>query len=228
VAQVTPVDWLLSDRERRTDEGMNTNIDTLFTPSPSAGRTFHLSQRSWVRHEPGWAASADRLYESLVGELAWRRESLQLYGREVLQPRLTAVCGRSMSPASRYRAPNPAAPWTATAEVVLDAVADDVPGWVPNGLIANLYRDGQDSIAWHADDEPALGPNPVVVSVSLGATRTCRFRRRGGGPTVAALDLADGDLVVMGGHTQAEFEHAINKTRRVDGPRLSLTFRRYS
>ena len=68
---------------------------------------------------------------------------------------------------------------------------------------------------------------PSSVSMSFGVTRVFRFRRAGGGPTVAAIDLADGDLVVMGGHTQAEFQHAINRSVRVDGARISLTFRRY-
>jgi alkylated DNA repair dioxygenase AlkB len=139
---------------------------------------------------------------------------------------LTAVCGLSMDPASRYLRPAPERPWTPAAAAVRDLVAAELPGWGPTGLIGNGYRTGDDSISWHGDDEPALGTDPVVVSVSLGAPRAFRLRPRGGGPSTV-VELGHGDLLVMGGRTQTEFVHAITKTERVVGPRVSLTFRRY-
>lgn len=191
-----------------------------------AGRHVQLSPRSWVAHAPGWLPEPDQALQHLLAELPWTQQVLHLYGRTVAQPRLTAVCGRSMDPASRYRRPNPEAPWTPTAWAVREAVCGAVPSWEPNGLIANRYRDGADSISWHADDEPALGPQPIVVSVSLGAGRTFRLRPRGGGPTTL-VQLGHGDLLVMGGDTQREFLHAINKSGRTTGTRVSLTYRRY-
>jgi alkylated DNA repair dioxygenase AlkB len=192
----------------------------------TASHRLELSPLSWVEHVPGWLPGADRVLERLLCELPWGQQVLHLYGRKVAQPRLTALCGRSMDPASRYRRPNREMPWTPTAAMVRDAVARSVPDWEPNGLIANRYRDGADSISWHADDEPALGSRPLVVSVSLGARRTFRLRPRDGGPTTL-LELEHGDLLVMRGETQREFVHAINKSARPTGPRLSLTYRRY-
>src|SRR5690349_10985212 len=121
-----------------------------------------LSPYSWVRHVPRWLGDTSGLLDQLTAELAWTQETLKMFGKEVYQPRLTAVCGRSMSPASRYRLPNPDRPWTPLTRAVLHAVNSEVPDLVGNGLIANLYRDGNDSISWHADDEPALGQDPVV------------------------------------------------------------------
>lgn len=191
-----------------------------------------LSARSWLVHRLGWWPSPDVTMQQLLDELPLRQEHITMYGKTVPQPRLTSVAGRSMDPASRYRRPNPDAPWTPTARAVRDAVVEGVrtvtDGWEPNGLIANYYRTGAtDSIGWHADDEPALGADPVVVSVSFGANRRMRFKRPGPGPTLMTLDLSAGDLLVMGGATQSEFQHAINRQANA-GSRLSLTFRRYS
>lgn len=132
-----------------------------------------------------------------------------------------------MSPASRYRQANPDAPWTPTAARILDRLKDELPTWHPNGMIANWYRTGADSISRHADDEPALGPAPMVVSVSLGATRNFDLHLANGGPRAARFQLGHGDLLVMGPHVQAEFVHSIAKVQAVTGPRISLTFRQY-
>ena len=193
---------------------------------PSNPQHLQLTEHSWLRHVPAWAHDADVALSSLTEELAWKVEYLNLYGRVVPQPRLTAVCGRSMDPATRYRRPNPVQPWSPVAGALRSLVAAEVPGWEPNGLIANRYRDGADSISWHADDEPALGPSPVVASVSFGARRGFRLKPRSGGPAIT-VDLSHGDLLIMGGATQQEYVHAIAKSKRVNGPRVSLTFRRY-
>lgn len=185
-----------------------------------------LSSRSWIRHVRDWADPTGDDLAALQSELDWQQEYIHLYGRTVPQPRLTAVCGRSMNPASRYRRPNPTQPWTPTTEAVLRRVTAEVPDWHPNGLIANLYRDGSDSISFHADNEPTLGDQPTVASVSYGASRRFQLKPKAGG-AVHVLDLNHGDLLIMGGATQAEYLHAITKTKRVSDLRLSLTFRRY-
>ena len=185
-----------------------------------------LSDNSWVEHHRAWVPSPDQALRRVTGELAWEQVRLNMYGKVVAQPRLTAVCGKSMSPASRYRRPNPDTPWTATTERIRQLVASALPDWEPNGLLANWYRDGSDSISWHADDEPALGHRPTVVSISLGATRTFVLRPRATGPRTP-IELGHGDLLIMGGHTQREYLHSIAKVGRPTDSRVSLTFRHY-
>lgn len=185
-----------------------------------------LSQTSWLEHTPGWLSDADATMTALRHELSWTQEHLWMFGKQVPQPRLTAVCGKSMDPASRYRTAKADTPWPPTAKRVLDRITSEMPGWTPNGLIANWYRNGSDSIGWHSDAEPALGPSPIVVSVSLGGTRDFLLRPKPGGPRTV-VKLAHSDLLVMAGDTQLEFQHSIAKTTRHMTPRLSLTFRRY-
>jgi alkylated DNA repair dioxygenase AlkB len=93
-------------------------------------------------------------------------------------------------------------------------------------VLLNLYRDGRNSMGWHADDEPELGPEPAIASLSLGATRRFRLRPRPGlvHPPFS-LELASGSLLLMRGATQRHWQHALPKTTRSLGPRLNLTFR---
>ena len=194
---------------------------------PSPPVTTHLSPTSWVTHHRRWLPDPDRALAELPRELAWRQEQLTMFGRSVDQPRLTAVCGKSMVPSTGYRRANPEAPWTPTTGHIRDLLATELPTWHPNGLIANWYRDGADSIGFHADDEDALGREPLVVSVSLGATRNLDLRPPGGGRRVARFALGHGDLFVMGPGVQREFVHGITKVAGVTDPRISLTFRHY-
>ena len=95
-----------------------------------------------------------------------------------------------------------------------------------NSVLANLYRDGQDSMGWHADKEPELGANPLIVSLSLGGTRRFLLRHKRKGVPGVDLDLEDGSLLWMSGTTQHFWRHAVPKTKRPVAPRINLTFRR--
>lgn len=101
---------------------------------------------------------------------------------------------------------------------------EDTAGARFNSCLANYYRDGQDSVSWHADDEPELGPTPVIASVSLGDTRRFQVKSRATGE-IWNLDLAHGDLLVMRGESQRDYLHGVPKSRRPIGARLNLTFR---
>jgi alkylated DNA repair dioxygenase AlkB len=92
-------------------------------------------------------------------------------------------------------------------------------------VLLNLYRDGRDGMGWHADDEPELGPQPAIASLSLGATRRFRLRHRRRRDTGVTLDLAHGSLLLMAGATQRHYVHAVPKTARPVGERINLTFR---
>ncbi len=121
---------------------------------------------------------------------------------------------------------NPPAPWHPLVRAIRDR-AEGLAGGPFNGVLLNLYRDGADSMGWHADDERELGPAPVIASVSLGAVRRMRFKPKKGrvGETLS-LDLPGGSVLVMRGGTQADWLHEIPRTKRPTSPRVNLTFRR--
>jgi alkylated DNA repair dioxygenase AlkB len=94
-----------------------------------------------------------------------------------------------------------------------------------NSVLANLYRDGRDSMGWHSDDEPELGSQPAIGSLSLGATRRFVLKHRNDPSRKLVLELPHGSLLVMRGATQANYRHALPRTSRPVGPRINLTFR---
>ena len=185
---------------------------------------YDLSTNSWVRLFPAWlpAPTADELMTSLLTELTFEQREVVLFGKRIPQPRLIAWCG---SPAYRYSgltlSPAPIPPCL---EHVVSRVSQQV-GVPFNHILANLYRDGSDSMGLHADDERELGCAPVVSCLSLGACRSFVVRARKGNRTLK-LALAAGSLLIMGGDCQHEFVHGIPKTKGPVGQRLSLTFRR--
>jgi alkylated DNA repair dioxygenase AlkB len=169
-------------------------------------------------------ARADELLDLLEHEIAWRHDSITVYGRTSPIPRLNAWYG---DPGCSYRYSNISLdplPWTPTLATVRDDVAS-VGEAAFNSVLANLYRDGSDGVAWHADDEPALGDEPVIASVSFGATRTLQLRRRDDPNVRHTIALAHGDLIVMRGPTQRNWLHQIPKTAKPVARRLNLTFR---
>lgn len=162
-----------------------------------------------------------QLLERLIADTAWRAETVTVFGRRHLQPRLTAWHGDK---AYRYSgltlAPQP---WTPLLADVRDAVGR-AAGTAFNSVLLNYYRNERDSMGMHADDEPELGPQPVIASLSLGEVRTFTLRHRHSGK-VLRLPLESGSLLVMAGDLQAHWLHGVAKSSRQLGPRLNLTFR---
>lgn len=204
------------------------------SPSPSPA-PLELEPGCWLRHEPGWLAApdADDLLTELRAELDWEQRAIVLFGREIMQPRLIAWAGdlpyRYSGKTLPPRPPPPALERTM-------ARVNEAVGEAFNHVLVNRYRDGRDSMGMHSDDEPELGPDPVVASLSLGAPRRFVFAskpaRRGaargstGGRHAIVLD--HGALLVMGGRFQHDYRHGVPKTTadREDDERISLTFRR--
>lgn len=171
------------------------------------------------------APEADAAFAALLAETPWRQERIVVYGRAIVQPRLTAWYG---DPGARYAysglALEPVA-WTPLL-AELKAQVEAAAGARFDSLLMNLYRDGRDSVSWHSDAEPELGRNPVIASLSFGATR--RFQLRSRPPLPPArheLALGHGDLLVMRGATQHQWAHQVPRTARPVGPRINLTFR---
>lgn len=175
--------------------------------------------------------SLDELREAI----AWEQRTFRMYGREIDQPRLTSWMGSGAYTYSGQRhepAPLP--------RVVADLklMIDNLCGTRFNNVLANLYRAGGDSVAWHADDEPELGKRPTIASLSFGAARTFAIRtatrKLAKNHTLPEallpaqrwdVVLEHGDLLIMSGRSQELYEHSIPKTSKLVGPRINLTFR---
>jgi len=168
---------------------------------------------------------ADGYFARLRREIDWRQEEIVLFGTQRRVPRLVAWHG---DPGAVYRysgVDHDPRPWTTTLLEIRERV-ESLSGHRFNSVLLNLYRDNRDGMGWHADDEPELGADPVIASVSLGATRRFRMRHRRRRDQLVAIDLEHGSLLLMRGPTQHHWLHAVPKTTRPAGERINLTFRR--
>lgn len=179
-----------------------------------------------VEFRPGFldGPEADRLMDTLRREVPWEQRQAIVYGERHAIPRLERWYGDADADYGYSGQRLERTDWYPALEALRDRLSDEV-GERFNGVLANLYRSGDDRVGWHADDEEELGPAPVIASISLGDTRRFRIRHRDTG-TVAAVDLDHGSLLVMGGLTQQRCEHEIPRTSRPVGERINLTFRR--
>lgn len=164
------------------------------------------------------------LMSVLLRELPWAQRPIRIMGREVLQPRLSAWIGDPGAAYTYSGVLNEPQPWPA-ALLELRARVSAEAGAPFNSVLCNLYRDGNDSMGFHADAERELGPEPVIASLSLGATRRFQLRHRRNTADRLDLDLADGSLLMMRGTLQQHYRHAVPKQRAVTAPRINLTFR---
>jgi alkylated DNA repair dioxygenase AlkB len=185
-----------------------------------------LASGAWLDHEPGWLSSgeADLTLSALRNELGWEQREIVIFGRRILQPRLIAWAGdlgyRYSGQTLEPRA------FTPTLRELLPRVSAR-SGTAFNHVLANRYRSGDDSMGLHADDEPELGPDPIVAIVSLGATRRLLIRpRRKQDRSRHDRELGHGALLVMGGTCQRHYVHGLPRQAGVEGERISLTFRR--
>lgn len=159
--------------------------------------------------------------QRLLAETAWKAETIFLFGREVAQPRLSAWYGEARYTYSgRTFEPLPFTPLQLKIKRAVEAAS----GCRFNSLLLNYYRNEQDSMGFHSDDEPELGPQPAIASVSFGDTRTFILKHKKQAKTVK-LDLTDGSFLLMAGKLQHCWRHGINKERKPHGARINLTFR---
>jgi alkylated DNA repair dioxygenase AlkB len=166
---------------------------------------------------------ADGFLARLREELAWREEHILIAGRPIRVPRLVCWYGAA---GARYRysgVMHEPLPWTDTLSV-LKARVEQACGRRFNSVLGNLYRDGDDSLGWHADKERELGPEPYIASLSFGAERRFELRHNKTRETLA-LPLSHGSLLLMGGSLQRHWRHRVPKMPGVRLPRINLTFR---
>ena len=160
---------------------------------------------------------------ALTDTLAWEKLTVEVFNRRVPQPRLTCWYGDAGKNYSYSGVSLIALPWTPLL-VDIRKTCEEVSGAQFNSVLANLYRSGADSISWHSDNEPELGPQPTIASVTFGATRRFDMRHRET-KEVVHINLRSGSILVMSGLTQARWQHQIAKTKKPIGPRINLTFR---
>ncbi|MBT2116261.1 alpha-ketoglutarate-dependent dioxygenase AlkB [Dyella sp. LX-66] len=182
-----------------------------------------------LRLLPHWLAQdeADGLLEELRGSIAWEVHRIRMFGREVDSPRLSCWIGDPDATYVYSRTRFEPHPWT-EAMASLRWRVQQACGARFNSVLANLYRDGRDAMGWHSDDEPELGPHPVIASVSLGAERRFCLRPRakdGDKRDVRGLELPHGSLLCMSGETQRNYQHSLPRTSAAIGARINLTFR---
>lgn len=175
-----------------------------------------LSDGAWVDLRRGWLTGSDELFTRLVATVPWRAERRTMYDRVVDVPRLVRFYGASTA------LPEPLLV-TAKTRLCEHYAAELGEPFTTAGLC--FYRDGADGVAWHGDRIGRSKTEDTMVAIlSLGADRPLLLRPRGGGPT-RRYPLGHGDLIVMGGSCQRTWEHAIPKSARPTGPRISVQFR---
>ncbi|MFZ6749582.1 alpha-ketoglutarate-dependent dioxygenase AlkB family protein [Undibacterium sp. Ren11W] len=191
------------------------NLESIVLPDAELGFAQHF-------YAP---AMADDLFGQLLQQTAWQHESILVWGKSHLQPRLTAWYA---DPGTRYSYSGitlQAKLWTPTLLDIKHAITR-ATGHEYNSVLLNLYRDQQDSMGWHSDDEPELGRNPVIASLSLGATRGFKLKHKTlKSQKTLTLDLINGSLLLMAGAMQHHWQHAVAKQSQAIGPRINLTFR---
>jgi alkylated DNA repair dioxygenase AlkB len=194
------------DADRERTGGMNVAVDETF----AAADRIQLDDTSWVDHVQGWLAGDGELMEALMKQASWEQRSRWMYTRTVQEPRLTAeypVIADAPQPVLRY----------------LTEVLSAHYGQPYARLWMNWYRDNHDGTGWHADRPANRLDEAVIAVLSLGATRRFLIRPQGGGPSTTIVTHG-GDLVVMGGRCQKDYQHAVPKQKQHAGARLSLNF----
>lgn len=177
---------------------------------------------------PQWLSmdEADALLAELQATVPWEIHRIRIHGREVDSPRLSCWIGDADATYIYSRTRFEPRPWTPVLAGLRAKVAQACDARF-NSVLANGYRSGQDSMGWHSDDEPELGAQPVIASLSLGAVRRFRLKPRHGGTSrdTQAIELGHGSLLRMAGDTQRLYVHDLPKTSAEVGARINLTFR---
>lgn len=185
---------------------------------PGAGLSFaglvrhRLDERSWLDEVPGWAPDHGALFEHLLRDAPWRQRERRMYDRTVLEPRMVAGWSGASLADLPPRVEEMRAVLSGRYRVEFDSVH------------VNLYRDGRDGVAWHGDTNRKTLTDPLVCTVSLGERRRFLLRPGTSGPPARSFTPGGGDLLVMGGACQHEWQHTVPKTARA-GARMSVTLR---
>lgn len=167
---------------------------------------------------------ADDLFNTLITGTPWQQDSIMVYGKRHLQPRLTALYGNQAKSYSYSGITMQPHLWTPTLQKLRSQV-EKISETHFSTVLLNYYRNGKDSNGWHADNEKELGINPIIASLSLGSERNFQLKHNNNPELKLNITLENGSLLLMKGSTQHFWKHQIPKTAKPVNPRINLTFR---
>ncbi|WP_136480531.1 alpha-ketoglutarate-dependent dioxygenase AlkB family protein [Cognatitamlana onchidii] len=167
---------------------------------------------------------SDFYFSDLIKTIKWQHDSITVFGKSYLQPRLTAFFASNNKPYKYSNITMTPSPFK-NSLLEIKKTVEKKQRTEFTSCLANLYRDGQDSNGWHADNEKELGHTPLIASVSLGSERVFKLKHRYDKTRKASIVLEHGSLLIMKGNTQKYWLHQIPKTKKPIGPRINLTFR---
>jgi len=197
----------------------------LFSSAVGEPERIPLPDADLVYFANALSGDAARCFRELRSNTPWREEKVFVWGKRHVQPRLVAWHG---DPGADYRYSGSflrPAPWTPTLLKLRDEV-ETLAGTRFNSVLLNLYRNERDCVGWHSDDEPELGPEPIIASISFGETREFQLRHRSRKDLpVFRLPLTDGSVLIMAGPTQRNWQHSVKRETAKLGERINLTFR---
>lgn len=182
---------------------------------PSHGISFYF---------PTFINDPDKLMQNILNEICWRNDKIKMFGKVMDQPRKVAWYGDQGVEYTYSGIKMKALEWSPVL-MILKLRLEEFLGVNFNSVLINLYRDGNDYMSWHSDDEKELGKNPVIASVSLGCERDFLFRMKSNKLEKVKILLENGSLLVMQSETQHFWQHSVPKRKMSTTPRLNLTFR---
>jgi alkylated DNA repair dioxygenase AlkB len=164
-----------------------------------------------------------KYFDELINNISWKQESMIMYGKKILFPRLTSWYGDTDKPYSFSGITLNPNNWTSTLLEIKEKISTYTEAKF-NSVLLNRYRNGNDSISWHTDAEKELGNNPIIASVNFGATRKFQLRHIHSGEKIE-IELQNGSLLIMQGSLQHYWQHQVPKTSKKINERINLTFR---
>ena len=169
-------------------------------------------------------STSNKLFELLTQNIQWNQEPVKIMGQEIMQPRLTAWYGDEGGTYSYTGITMHPLPWTSELLAIKKSI-EEISGEHFNSALLNLYRDGNDSVGWHRDNEKSLGINPVIGSVSFGESREFSLKHYKDKKLRKKIILDNGSFLLMKGETQHNWLHSIQKNPAIIKPRINVTFR---
>ena len=186
----------------------------------------HILKDAAVHYQEQWIADGDAtaLFAELRASLHWQQQPIRMFGRMVMQPRLTAWYGDPGAAYTYSGLKHEPLQWTDELNALRQKLETET-GSRFNSVLCNCYRSGTDSMGWHSDNEPELGSDPVIASVSLGQPRRFLLRHKNNHLQKHTLLLGHGSLLLMHGETQQNWQHSLPRTAAHCNERINLTFR---